>query len=281
MRNFFIFVTFLLFLINKDSVILGASSALNIWSKNVFPVLFPTFIIADLIISSSFITIFTKYIGNILGKIFKTTKYVAFILFISLICGTPTNAKLLKNLYDNNLIHENSITKILTFTYFFNPFFILMFTNFKTLIIFWISNIITGLLLRNKYTDDYTNINNNNISFNLGDSIAKNMNVIINILGTITVFMVISYTMPFINPYFNVSITGILELTTSLYKIKMYFNIDYFYLAALSFCGFSILIQIKSIMKDTFVDYKLLIKSRIITLVLSLAICWLTQCITA
>ncbi|MCH5166422.1 MAG: hypothetical protein J1F35_00885 [Erysipelotrichales bacterium] len=264
-------------MLNKDSVVLGATSALNIWSKNVFPVLFPTFIIADLIISSSFITIFTKYFGSILSKIFKTTKYVAFVLIISLLCGTPTNAKILKNLYENNLIREESITKILTFTYFFNPFFILIFTNVRVLIIFWISNLITGILLRNKYIDDYANTENYNISFNLGESIAKNMNIIINILGTITVFMVISYTIPFINPLFNVIVTSILELTTSLYKIKTYFNINYFYLASLSFGGISILIQIKSIMKDTFIDYKLLIKSRIITLIISLAICWLTQ----
>ena len=272
MRNFFIFLTFLLFIFRKDKVILGASTALNLWSKNIFPILFPTFIIADLIISSSLIIIITKLFGRVFKKIFKTTEYSAIIFFISLLCGTPTNAKLLKNLYNNGLIREDAITKILSFSYFSNPFFILTFTSFKVLLIFWISNILTGLILRNKYTNDFTDLDIKNNSFNLNNSISNNLTIILNILGTITVFMVISYSIPFFNPFINVILTSFLELSTALYKIKMYLNLDIFYLVALSLSGLSILLQIKSIMKDTFVDYKFIIKSRIITALLCIFI---------
>lgn len=272
MRNILILLTFFIFIFKKDAVILGATTALAIWSKNVFPILFPTFILADLIVSSSIIVILTKYAGKVFGKLFKTTDYVLFILLISLLCGTPTNAKVLKNLYDKHLIKEESITKILSITYFFNPFFILSFTSVKVLIIFWISNIITGFILRNAYVDNYTNLDTLNNQFNLGKSISNNILTITNILGTITVFMVISYSIPFINPIVNIIFTSILELTTALHKIKLYINTDILYLIPLSLGGLSIINQIKSIMKDTFVDYKFIIKSRVITLIISLVI---------
>lgn len=277
MRNFLILLVFLIFIFSKGSVVLGASYALNLWSKSVFPILFPTFILSDLLISSNIINVLTNKLGKLFGKIFKTSKYALYIFLISLLSGTPTNAKNLKVLYDEGVLSLNSITKILSFTYFFNPFFILSFTSGRILLIFWISNLITGFLLRNYYQEEPSkNTSNIAIKFNFTKSIASNMTTIINILGTITIFMVISYAVPFINEYVNVLFTSFLEISSGLYKIKMYFDWDFMYLIALSFGGISILMQIKSILKDTFVDYKFIIASRVITCLVGLIICYLT-----
>lgn len=274
MRNFLIILIFFIFIFSKGSVVLGASYALNLWSKSVFPILFPTFILSDLLLSSNIINLLTNKLGKLFGSIFKTSKYGLYIFLISLLSGTPTNAKNLKVLYDEGVISLNSITKILSFTYFFNPFFILSFASYKVLFIFWGSNLITGFLLRNYYQENQLEKNDNiSIRFNFSKSIANNMNIIINILGTITIFMVISYAVPFINEYVNVIFTSFLELSSGLYKIKMYFDLDYMYLIALSFGGISILMQIKSILKDTFVDYKFIILSRILTCIISLVMC--------
>lgn len=277
MRNFLILLVFLIFIFSKGSVVLGASYALNLWSKSVFPILFPTFILSDLLISSNIINVLTNKLGKLFGKVFKTSKYAIYIFLISLLSGTPTNAKNLKVLYDEGVLSLNSITKILSFTFFFNPFFILSFTSGRILLIFWISNLITGFLLRNYYQEEPSkNTSNIAIKFNFTKSIASNMTTIINILGTITIFMVISYAVPFINEYVNVLFTSFLEISSGLYKIKMYFDWDFMYLIALSFGGISILMQIKSILKDTFVDYKFIIVSRIITCLVGLIICYLT-----
>lgn len=277
MRNFLILIIFLIFVFSKGSVVLGATYALSLWSKSIFPILFPTFILSDLLLSSNIINFITNKLGALFGKIFKTSKYGLYIFLISLLSGTPTNAKNLKVLYDEGVISINSITKILSFTYFFNPFFILSFTSYKVLLIFWISNLISGILLRNYYKEEQIESKSNiNIKFNFSKSITTNMSIIINILGTITIFMVISYAVPFINEYVNVIFTSVLELSSGLYKIRMYFDLDFMYLIALSFGGISILMQIKSILKDTFVDYKFIIFSRILTCLISLVICYLT-----
>ncbi len=276
MRNFFIFLTFFMFIVRKEQVIIGASTALSVWAKSIFPILFPTFIVADLLQTNQLLFKICYKLGVIFKKLFKTSSYALYIFVISMFCGTPTNAKCLKNLYDKGLIEEKTISKILTFTFFFNPFFVLSFTNIKVLLILWISNILTGIILRNKYSSVYDVKDIPRAKFNLNASITNNLQIVINILGTIAVFMIISYAIPFVNPLVNALATSFLEVSTALFKINMYYNYDYFYLIALSLGGLSIIMQIKSIMKDTFIDYKLIMISRILTLVISLIICFLT-----
>ena len=43
MRNLYILIIFFMFIMRKEELILGASSALSFWSKNLFPILFPTY----------------------------------------------------------------------------------------------------------------------------------------------------------------------------------------------------------------------------------------------
>lgn len=272
MRNLFIILLLFIFIIRKDLCLLGATTALTFWSKSLFPVLFPTFILVDLLLSTKFIFYITKFFGNIFKNIFKTSPYSAFVFVMSLLSGTPTNAKILKSLHDNGLITATDITKIMSFTFFFNPFLIINFAGLRVLIIIWISNIITGLILRNKYVSDNYNITSKYANFSLSDSICNNMNIIINILGSVTIFMCLSYMLPFLNPLFNTLISSFLELSTALYRNKMYLNSTHLYLVMLSLGGISIFTQIKSILKDTLIDYKFIIKSRFITLIIGLVI---------
>lgn len=276
MRNIYILIILLMFIVHKDACILGSSEALVFWSKSLFPILFPTFIIVDLILSTNLIKYISNFVGRIFSILFKTSKFSSFIFIISMLCGTPTNAKILKRMYDEEYINTNELNKMLSFSILFNPFLIISFAGVKVLFIIWFSNFITGIILRNKYTSISCDFKYNPIKFNLGDSITSNMNIILNILGTVTVFMTLSYALPFINPIFNVISSSILELSTALYKNKLYLNSEYLYLIMLSFGGLSIFMQIKSILKDTLIDYKFLIKSRIITILLSLIICCLT-----
>lgn len=276
MRNIYILLLLLMFIIRKDACILGASSALVFWSKSLFPILFPTFILVDLLLSSELVKYITNIFGQFFKKIFKTSSLAAFIFFISMLCGTPTNAKILKKLHDEKIITSSDINKILSFTLLFNPFLIISFAGIKVLLIIWISNLFTGFLLRNSYIASDDNITYLPIKFSISESISTNITTIINILGTVTMFMCLSYALPFINPEFNIFVSSVLELSTALYKNKMYLNSTYLYLFMLSLGGISIFSQIKGILKDAQIDYKFLLISRIITTIISLIICWLT-----
>lgn len=275
MKKLLTFILFICFIINKNAIIYSASEALNIWSKSLFPVLYPTLILSDVLLASGIINKIPKILYNIYSRIFKTSPYGLFVFLVSVFSATPTNAKILKDLYDNKLIDQNSLSKILSQTIFFNPILILTFSNLKVLIIMWIANILTSFILRNKLVSNDTTLKDINFKFNLNESIEKNMKTILNILGTLTLFLSLSSIIPIKNQILKTFISGILEITSGFSRIKLYLTNplnDIMMLIFVSLASFSIIMQVKSILKETKFDSKYFYASRFITLILSLFI---------
>lgn len=275
MKKLLTFILFICFIINKNAIIYSASEALNIWSKSLFPVLYPTLILSDVLLASGIINKIPKVLYNIYYRIFKTSPYGLFVFLVSVFAATPTNAKILKDLYDNKLIDKNSLSKILSQTIFFNPILILTFSNLKVLIIMWVSNILTSFILRNKLVSNDTTLKDINFKFNINESIEKNMKTILNILGTLTLFLSLSSIIPIKNQILKTFISGILEITSGFSRIKLYLTSplnDIMMLIFVSLASFSIIMQIKSILKETKFDSKYFYASRFITLILSLFI---------
>lgn len=275
MKKLLTFILFICFIINKNAIIYSASEALNIWSKSLFPVLYPTLILSDVLLASGIINKIPKVLYNIYSCIFKTSPYGLFVFLVSVFSATPTNAKILKDLYDNKLIDKNSLSKILSQTIFFNPILILTFSNLKVLIIMWVSNILTSFILRNKLVSNDITLKDINFKFNLNESIEKNMKTILNILGTLTLFLSLSSIIPIKNQILKTFISGILEITSGFSRIKLYLTSplnDIMMLIFVSLASFSIIMQIKSILKETKFDSKYFYVSRFITLILSLFI---------
>lgn len=275
MKKLLTFILFICFIINKNAIIYSASEALNIWSKSLFPVLYPTLILSDVLLASGIINKIPKVLYNIYSRIFKTSPYGLFVFLVSVFSATPTNAKILKDLYDNKLIDKNSLSKILSQTIFFNPILILTFSNLKVLIIMWVSNILTSFILRNKLVSNDTTLKDINFKFNINESIEKNMKTILNILGTLTLFLSLSSIIPIKNQILKTFISGILEITSGFSRIKLYLTSplnDIMMLIFVSLASFSIIMQIKSILKETKFDSKYFYVSRFITLILSLFI---------
>ena len=229
------------------------------WSKSLFPVLFPTLILSDILLASGLIDKIPNFFYDVYSKIFKTSPYGLFVFIVSVFGATPTNAKILKDLYDSKLIDKNSLTKILSQTIFFNPILILTFSNLKVLIIMWVSNVLTSFILRDALVSESPLKTSYNFDFNLNKSIEKNMKTILNILGTLTVSLSLSNIVPIKNPILKTFISGILEITSGFTRIKLYtvspIN-DILMLTFTSLASFSIIMQIKSILKETKFDSK-------------------------
>lgn len=279
MKKLLTLLLFILFIVNKNAIVLAAADALSIWSKSLFPVLFPTLILSDILLASGLIDKIPKFLYDVYSKIFKTSPYGLFVFIVSVFGATPTNAKILKDLYDSKLIDKNSLTKILSQTIFFNPILILTFSNLKVLIIMWVSNVLTSFILRDALVSESPLKTSYNFDFNLNKSIEKNMKTILNILGTLTVFLSLSNIVPIKNPILKTFISGILEITSGFTRIKLYtvspIN-DILMLTFTSLASFSIIMQIKSILKETKFDSKYFYTSRILTLFISLLIYLIT-----
>lgn len=221
--------------------------SVNIWLNKILPTLFPTFIIVDIIYNTNLPYYIEKYL------------HINFIYIISILSGSPSNAYIL-NKYNQN------ITKILSVTKYTSPIFTYTFLkaifNHKTAILIIslniLSNIILKLIIKPKNIK-YLIIKQETIYTTITNSIKKNINTLITILGTIIFFNTLPIHL-IKNNLIKGIILSILEITTSLnnlltttlpYNIKILLTI-----ISLSTCGLCIETQIKSIINDTFINYK-------------------------
>ena len=283
MKNKFIKISiiifFILIFIKKDIMYETIYSTTILWFKNIVPNLLPMFIITSLIVNSNLITNICKVFGRLFNKIFKCSIYGFFVYFLSLFTGSPSNAKYISDLINNNLIDKSLQNKLLLFTTNYNP--LLIYTlltkylnNTSSIIIIFIiilSNILVGLLFRNiKYTNlNYTYKNN---KINLSKIIKETTDTLLMILGVLIFFNILINLLPIKNMLLKNIINGFLEITTALNNliflnintnIKILLSVIY-----LSFNGLSIHTQIKSILPDT--NYNLFLKSRIYSITFSL-----------
>ena len=266
-----------LFFYNKDLVSMSILESINIWYKNLFPSIFPVLILCDLIVSFNVFEFLIKSGGNIFQKLFKINKYGLLVFIVSLLCGTPSNMSLAYNLYKKNLLNEDDINKLIPLCLFFNPIFVINFTNIKVYAILFISTIITGLLFRGKNNNIIEIELNSNNEFDLNKSIEKGIHILLNILGTISIFMLLSNIIIIKKPIVSCILGGLFELTTGLYKTNIFFKgNNYLYLLILSFGGISIFTQIKGILKDIRINYYHIVIQRLVVFIISVLICILT-----
>ena len=254
-------------------------SSTLLWFKNIVPNILPMFIISSLIVSSNLIYDICNIFGKPFKKIFKVSIYGFYVFILSLVTGSPSNAKYILDLKDNNLISKSEQDKLLMFTLNYNPLLIVSLLSIylsrrKSIMVLGIiilSNIIVGILNRNIKIDEVNNINKFN-KINLSSIIRNTIDTLFMILGTIIFFNILINVIPIHNNLIKNILNGILEITTGLKGIE-YLNVSenlkiLLSIIYLSFGGLSIHTQIKSILPDT--NYKLFLKSRLICLILSI-----------
>lgn len=254
-----------------------------------------------------FIELIGELFKPLFEKLFKINGNAAFVFIMSLISGSPSNAKYTRELYLQNKLSAKEASKILMFSHFSNPLFILgtisiTFLNDKRLgliIMFsqYISNVIIGLIFRNynpsKITNDkfsfknaimqmhYKRINNNKrFGTIITNSLVNSINTLLLILGVITTFLIIT---TIIDNNFHLSllnkslISGLLEMTQGLKHVSL-LNTSNNYKAILicmiiSFGGLSVHTQVLSIISDTEIKYKPFLLARMIHAVIASIIC--------
>lgn len=289
-------------IINSDAVIDSARFSFTVWKDNIFPTLFPFFVASNLLIKYGFVELVGEFLKPLMNKVFKINGESSFVLILSMLSGFPSSAKYTKELYDNGLINDKEASKLLTFTHFPNPLFVIgtvavTFMNnrlvgYLILLSIYISNIIIGLIFRNYYVSKNEDskislkraINNmkdrykknKNFGIILTNTLIESINLLLLILGTISLFLIINKiitNMFNINDFNRALLSGILEMTGGL-KYFSLLNIPLsikatFSAMILAFGGFSVHTQVYSIIAETKIKYTPYLFARIIHVVLS------------
>jgi sporulation integral membrane protein YlbJ len=229
---------------------------------------------------------------------------ISFIFVMSLLSGSPSNAKYTSSLYQKKLLTKQEAEKALAFTYFSNPLFILgtVATSFlknkniglTILISHILAEIILIFLFYHDQNQKYEKINlkkalnemkqlgyQNSFSSSMIESITDSLKTCTLILGTIVFIYILTSSFSSFMPnniYLSSTIKGILEVTQGLKAVSL-LNIPLIYKATLStfllsFGGISIYIQIISILKDTDLNANYYIIIRCLHAAFSSLICY-------
>ena len=242
-------------LIFSNSNITAARNGLALWSYSIVPTLFPFFIATELIYCTNIINFLERKCSHIMKKLFNLSGEAIFPIFIGIISGYPTGARIVNNLRLDKKISKTEGEHLLVFSNNSGPLFILgtvgtsLFCNSEIglllllthilgtftvgfLFRFWKPNRKT-LFIKNKSTqEDYSNFCVTFIS-----SISKSVITILNIGGFIVLFSVIisilenSGLFNFLASFFNsfgISpklstsfFSGILEITNGIKNLSI------------------------------------------------------------
>ena len=271
-------------LFNSPLIVNSVNFSLKLCINNLFPTLFPFMVLSNILMEYGFIDLSSELLKKIMNKLFKVHENTTSILILSIISGSPSNAKYIEDLLNKNIIDIKQANKILLFSHFVNPIFIIntigiTFLNSKKigiiiLISHYLGNIILGIIIRNykpyniknsiNITKTLNKIKNkkNNFIIILTNSITSTINTLLIILGVITTCLIITNL-------FNIKppINGILEITQGLKYISLsnYSLIIKIIITTflISFGGFSIHAQNFSILSNKKIKYIPYLLSRI------------------
>ncbi len=268
-----LFIEILLF-INSKYIIKNVIATSKLFFYYIFPSMVTTMFFSKLLILNDLKKIIPKSIKYIFNKLFNFNDDLTTLYITSMICASPTNAVLIKDYLDKDIINEKQAEILLGTTTFINPLFIIstvgiyIFNNIKVgyllLSLLYLSSAIK-LFINRKY---FKNINNIKIykkdSFisSVYNSINTVSNSLITIFIIIIIFNIISSLLISLfdsKKLFSTIIKIILEITSGIINIK-YLNIDnelkilicYF---ALNFGGICIHMQNLSLINNKKISY--------------------------
>ena len=288
-------------LTDSESILKSVVFSLNIFKNNVFPSLFPFFVLSNLLIKYGLPEFMSNIFGGFMGRYFKISGECSFIFFMSILSGNPASAKYARALYLNGSINVYEATKILCFSAFTSPLFILgglavLLNNnevpFLILICHYFGNVVVGILMRNyhpskvkvrgslKKAIDEMHIKriSNKESFGtiITNSLVESINTLLLILGVITMSLVITTIFSNnlnLNSAFQSILNGFIEMTQGIkyisleaipLKLKSVLSV-----MIISFGGLSVHMQIMSVLSDTDIKYLPFLVSRVLASIIS------------
>lgn len=275
-------------LMNSYTIMESIRFSFSICINNLFPSLIPFMLLSNILINYDFISDLSNIFNKVM-KLFKISKNCSFIFIMSILSGTPSNSKYIKDLLDNDLISIEDAKKCLNFCHFTNPIFIIGTIGYTflgnkkmgliILISHYLSSITIGLFNKGK-TNYYNKINKSSINKKgfiniLTESINSTISTLLLILGIITVSLIITCILDkLLNIPSNYKfIYGLIEITQGLKYLSLSnFNIELKSVLSsiiISFGGICIHAQVFSILDNKKIRYTPYLLSRIFHSILS------------
>lgn len=299
--GFLIFILFL-FLTSSQLVIDSILGTIIIWKNNVFPTLFPFFVLSDILIHYGFVEFISELFKPFM-RLFRLRGACAFGFVMSMVSGFPSSAKYVRELLFSGLINSDEASKLMTFSHFSNPLFVIgtisiLFLNNKNvgiliLVTHYIGNLFVGFVFRGygncSFNSERLSIKraffemhkkrmSNTRSFGsvLCSAISNAIDTLLLILGIISLFMIVTTLLDNklgLPDYYQSILNGLFEMTQGLKSVsvldiplKIKGTLSVFFI---SFGGICVHMQVLGIISDTKIKYFPFFVARIIHSVFS------------
>jgi len=286
-----------------------------LWAKNILPSLLPFLFLTKLITELNLLKPLSDKLEKITKFLFIAPAISSYVFLMSIISGYPVGAKIIEDLYLNNVISSRTATKLTTFCSTSGPIFIIgtvgaiFFNDVKIgyciLISHIIGAILNGILYRKFYVDEQKNdskFESEKSSNILSKCIMQSITSILVVGGWIAIFFVLtdmlndSYILYPLEKFFDwifncfsISncgkpfVNGLLEITRGLKDLSA-LNLSKFFIVPIStflisFGGISINVQALCFLKTCKVSTKFFflqkITQAIISCVISILFCFI------
>ena len=113
-----------LLIVFSGSNLSAAKNGINLWLNSVLPSLFPFFIATELLSYTPIISYLGRCLHRLMYPIFHVPGEGSFALFMGIISGYPTGAKIVSNFYENGICTRHECERLLAFTNNSGPLFI-------------------------------------------------------------------------------------------------------------------------------------------------------------
>ncbi len=226
-----VLMTFLLLLaifalvLRTEAVTVAAQNALLLCATSVIPALFPFFVLTGLMVNTGVVALLGKVLAPISKKLFKTSGAGAVVFVMGILCGYPTGAKVISELYLKGKLTKDESERLLAFCNNSGPLFVIgavgagMLGNRDLGILLYsihaVSAIITGVFLSlfAKKQESAVRIDVGAVSFGeaFTESVESAVKSILNVCGYVVFF---ACFLAIVSPYIkSVFIKSLIEVT--------------------------------------------------------------------
>lgn len=278
----------LIFLVTEtEKTTVCVKDALNLCVNAVIPSLFPFFVISGLLVKLGFVTVLGKILSPVSRLCFNQSGKGAVVFLIGIICGYPTGAKVIADIYKEKGFSRDDAERLLAFCNNSGPLFVIgaigtnMLADYNLGVALYIIHILSavfvGVILRKSGKRQketmLCDIGVKSISQAVSESVEGAVKSILNVCGYVVFFSILCAIVK------DVFLVSILEVTTGAKNIIAYGfgeKITFVLLSGIiGFGGICVLFQVQSAVCDTGLSLKFYILGKVTQSFISMVLAFL------
>ncbi len=281
---------------HTETAIDAAKEAILVCGQTLIPSLFPFFVLSSFMVGTGFVSSIGKVLSPAAKRIFRVSGSGAVVFVIGILCGYPTGAKMVAELYEKKLITKNEANRLLPFCNNSGPLFVIGAVGVGMLgdkyhgVVLYIIHVLSAVMVgiffslfskkeRNIQPQAITAVQ---LSYAFSDAVCRATKTMLEVCGFLVFFSVLRvFIMPILVSVFKTSAFGLVlsamtEVTLGAYDVCKSGMPESFVLITLSgvigFGGLCVMLQVMGVVSKAGLGIKTYICGKLLQMAFSMGI---------